>query len=230
MDDITREMFLMHAETPEYIAAITHSNNIIIDALSRYKKQIVSFSGGKDSLVMAHLVTQHTKDIHIFHWDYGRYYVPWHIEAETLRIMNWLSPNTLTATSPQYEVHKRTPANIFYRSFFGSAIKKLKALGFDLQFIGLREQESLRRKRKLNGNPFRKDTIDECHPVHLLTWKDVWAYILVNDLPYLQVYDKYAALVGYDKVRFATFFDSEFDKLGASNIDGILMPEFKHPK
>ena len=104
----------------------------------------------------------------------------------------------------------------------------IKIDGYNLQFIGLREEESLKRRRKINSKPFRCDRIIECYPLHRLSWKDVWAYIISNDLPYLKIYDVYAKLLGYDKVRFATFFDPEFDKLGASNIDGVIIPEFKH--
>lgn len=218
----------MHSETDEYKHAINYVDDVITDALDRYKKPIISFSGGKDSLVMTHLILSQARDITVFHWDYGRYYVPRHIEDGTMRLMRWLSPNSMVATSKQYERAKRNPSNIFYHVFFGKTTTELINRGYDLQFIGLREEESLKRKRKLNGTPFRKGKIEECHPLHLMTWKDIWAYIVSNDLPYLKIYDKYAALVGWDKVRFATFFDPEFDKLGASNVDGVLMSEFKH--
>ncbi len=49
-----------------------------------------------------------------------------------------------------------------------------------------------------------------------------------HSLPYASIYDIYAPVVGWDKVRLTTFFDPEFDKLGASNLDGALMWRFKH--
>ena len=69
-----------------------------------------------------------------------------------------------------------------------------------------------------------------CFPLLNLTWKDVWAYIISNNLPYPSIYDRYAEVLGYDKVRLVTFFDNEFEKLGAPYLDGVLMPEFRNIK
>jgi hypothetical protein len=49
-----------------------------------------------------------------------------------------------------------------------------------------------------------------------------------NNVPYHSHYDRYGPLLGYDKARFATFYDSEMDRFGAGNVDGVLMPHFKH--
>jgi 3'-phosphoadenosine 5'-phosphosulfate sulfotransferase (PAPS reductase)/FAD synthetase len=57
---------------------------------------------------------------------------------------------------------------------------------------------------------------------------DVWAYIVSNNIRYLSHYDRYSKTIDITKIRFATFFDPEFDKLGCSNIDGVMMPEFKN--
>jgi hypothetical protein len=36
------------------------------------------------------------------------------------------------------------------------------------------------------------------------------------------VYDRYAALLGYDAARLVTFHDFEFGKFGSDNIDGWI--------
>ena len=227
MNEIDREMFMMHSETKRYQSAIEYLDQIIENAISKYEKTIISFSGGKDSLVMMHRILKHNKKVMVFHWDYGRYYVPRDIEKATIDMIKTMTNNYTIETSVLYEKAKRKPSNIFYKVFFGHTRNKFIKRGYDLQFIGLREEESLKRKRKIDNNPYRFDKIVECYPLHRLTWKDVWAYIISNDLPYLKIYDKYAKLIGYDKVRFSTFYDPEFNKLGLSNIDGVLMPEFK---
>lgn len=56
--------------------------------------------------------------------------------------------------------------------------------------------------------------------------RDIWAYIVTNNLPYCSHYDRYGALLGIEQVRMSTFFDPEFDKFGAGNLDGILMTKF----
>ena len=39
----------------------------------------------------------------------------------------------------------------------------------------------------------------------------------------LCTYDKYVAVLGWDRARFVTFFDKEFEHLGSINVDGVLM-------
>ena len=56
----------------------------------------------------------------------------------------------------------------------------------------------------------------------------MWAYIVSHNLKYCSHYDLYAPVIGWDQTRFATFFDPEFEHIGASNVDGVLLPEFKN--
>jgi len=70
--------------------------------------------------------------------------------------------------------------------------------------------------------------LPEIWPLGNWTWLDVWSYIFSYKLPYVSLYNHYAPLVGWDKVRLVTLFDPEFDKLGASNVDSFLMWRFKH--
>jgi 3'-phosphoadenosine 5'-phosphosulfate sulfotransferase (PAPS reductase)/FAD synthetase len=230
MDKIDREMFLLHSETEEYKERLDYALKTIQSALNKYKNPIVSFSGGKDSLVLLHMVLQLAPDMHVFHWDYGKYYVPRDMENEILSIAQETGAcHIIVDTSVQYNIAKRKPANIFYKVFFGKSLPALKDNGYNLQFIGLREEESLKRHRKLNGSPwYDNKIIMECHPLHLFTVYDVWAYIVSNNIRYLSHYDRYSKILDITKIRFATFFDPEFDKLGCSNIDGVMMPEFKN--
>lgn len=50
----------------------------------------------------------------------------------------------------------------------------------------------------------------------------MWAYVVVNGLPYLSLYDERAELVGYDRARFTTLFDPEFADVGAESVDNVL--------
>jgi 3'-phosphoadenosine 5'-phosphosulfate sulfotransferase (PAPS reductase)/FAD synthetase len=70
----------------------------------------------------------------------------------------------------------------------------------------------------------------EFWPLQDWTYMDVWAYIISNNLSYPSVYDKYAELDGWDKVRFHSFFDPSMDKFGRSNVDGVLLWKFKNRK
>jgi 3'-phosphoadenosine 5'-phosphosulfate sulfotransferase (PAPS reductase)/FAD synthetase len=230
MNAVLRETFLLHAETEGYLKAERLAREIVAEATRKYKKPYIAFSGGKDSTVMLHLVLQQAPKTLVFHWDYGQYYTPREIELETIDIAHRIgAQNIRTDSSPLYEKHKRTPANVFYRVFFGRTQKELVNEGYDLAFIGIRSGESTARKFKIRGNPFRwNNVLEECYPVHHFTARDVWAYIASHDLPYCSHYDRYGSLEGYENVRFCTYFDPEFAKLGRGNVDGVLMPEFRN--
>ena len=54
------------------------------------------------------------------------------------------------------------------------------------------------------------------------------SYIVSNNLPYCSHYDIYGSLEEWENVRFCTYFDPEFAKFGCSNLDGVLMTDFKN--
>ena len=110
---------------------------------------------------------------------------------------------------------------------YGRVLPGLKAEGYDLSFVGLRAQEGCKRARRVSDLFENDSVLPNCFPVRHMKARDIWAYIVSNNLPYCSHYDKYASLVGYEEVRFCTFFDKEFDKYGNSNLDGVLMTQFK---
>jgi 3'-phosphoadenosine 5'-phosphosulfate sulfotransferase (PAPS reductase)/FAD synthetase len=60
----------------------------------------------------------------------------------------------------------------------------------------------------------------------LKDWKtlDIWAYIALNGLPYHSQYDIKNKLMGWEKSRFVTFFDPEFND---TDLDKFLFFKFK---
>jgi len=220
-------VLIEYAETSEFRAKLIEAQQIISKALETYNKPYVSYSGGKDSLVVLHLVLQQAPNILVFHWDYGRYYIPRPIEKEILEIAYSVGVKNLkVATSPLYRKLKRKAINVLGRELFGRVIPQLKQEGYDAVFLGLRKEESIKRKLRITRGIFYD--LPEVWPIQNWSWKDVWSYIFSRQLPYLSVYDVYAPLIGWDKVRFVTLFDPEFDKLGTSNVDSLLMWRFKH--
>ena len=228
MTPIERATFQLHAELDDYRARIDEANGIITEALNRSNKPYIAYSGGKDSLVMLHMVLQAYHDVLVEHFYFGKHYFPGWLEAEVLDIAGKIgAKNIRIDTSPKY-ASGRQPNNIYFPAMFGRIQPELISKGYDLAFIGLRKEESGKRKRKAY-DPFRwNGKMLECYPLMDLTARDIWAYIVSNNLPYCSHYDRYGALLGIERVRMSTFFDPEFDKLGASNIDGVLMPEFKN--
>lgn len=230
MTPIERATFLLHAELDDYQARIASAQKIISDALSWSERPYVAYSGGKDSLVMVHMVLQACPRALIWHFWYGPYYFPIEMENEVLRAAHAIGAiNTRIDTSEKYR-QGRSPKNTFFPLLHGKIIPELLEDGYDLAFIGLRREESRRRKAKAAKHMRRDGQMIECYPLADLTARDIWAYIVTNNLPYCSHYDRYGELLGMENTRMSTFFDPEFYKFGASNLDGVLMPGFKHAK
>lgn len=188
----------------------------------------MAFSGGKDSTCILHLVLQQKPDVMVFHWDYGPYYVPRWLENEFIENARKIGArNIRVETSSKYMALKRNAINVLGTEYLGNAVLKLYNEGYDAVFVGLRKEESCRRKTRIKANR-SLSVIREIYPIQNWSWQDVWAYIFSNDLPYASIYNTYAPIVGWDRVRLVTFFDPEFDKFGNSNLDGILMWRFKN--
>lgn len=228
MTPIERATFLLHAELEDYRARIQAARHFITEALERAEKPYISYSGGKDSLVMLHMALQAFPEVLVWHWDYGSHYMPRELEAEILKNAHETGARNIHVdTSKKYDAG-RSPKNILFPALFGYIQPRMISDGYDMVCIGLRAEESKRRKAK-TASGYREGKLRECYPVYQLTTSDIWAYIVTNNLPYCSHYDRYGALLGIEQVRMSTFFDPEFDKFGAGNLDGILMTKFKHP-
>lgn len=228
MDSKWRETFLLHSRTEGFQRHIEIAQEIIKNALQKYRKPYIAFSGGKDSTCMMHLVLQQKPDTMILHWDYGRYFIPLEMHQEIIENTKKIGAKNLRIeTSTKYERLGREARNIIGTEMIGKLIPQLIEEGYDAVFVGLRRLESLKRKRRINAGRSLTE-MPEIFPIHLWSWMDVWAYVISNDLPYLSHYDVYGPVVGWNRVRFTTLFDPEFDKFGCSNVDGILSWKHKY--
>jgi phosphoadenosine phosphosulfate reductase len=222
-----RETFLNYSKLDEHKKKVEEAKATIKKALQTCKKPYVAFSGGKDSLCVLHLVSSIQKDVFILHWDYGRYFIPRELHDEILEIARGFSSNVMVFTSDRYEKEKREAYNVLGEEFFEKVVPKLIEEGFDCVFLGLRKEESSSRRVRIK-NQRHLTPIKEFYPIENWTWLDVWAYIVSNNIRYLSIYDKYGEVLGYNRARFVTFFDKQFDKYGSENVDGVLMWRFRN--
>ena len=228
-----KEYFLTWSKTEEFRAKLDEAKSTIAEALERFEKPYIAYSGGKDSTALMHMVLQQNSDITVVHWDYGKYYIPRPLHREILKIARKCgAKNLIVLTSPLYDVLKRNAKGVLSRCFIGIEVPKLIKQGYDCAFLGLRAEESVRRRIRTEGfYEYDKRGIWNVFPLRNWTWRDVWAYIVSNTVPYLRsFYDKYGSLLGWDKVRFVTLFDPEFDRFGSTNVDKYLMWKFYNTK
>lgn len=223
-----KKILAMWADTDEFKEKLQEADGIIKKALASHKKPYVAYSGGKDSSCMLYLVLRRCPDVTVLHWDYGPYYIPDWLRTEFIENARKIgAKNLCIETSDDYLRLKRHAVNVLGREYIGKLIPNLAREGYDLSFVGLRREESLKRKIRIDTKKFITE-IEECWPLANWSWKDVWACIFANNIPYASTYDIYAPVVGWDKVRLVTFFDPEFDHFGAGNVDGVLMWRFKN--
>lgn len=228
MTEQWRETFLAWAQTEAHQHALAEARRVISEAVAQSKKPMVSFSGGKDSTAMLHLVLQQKRDVTVWHWDYGPAFVPRDVQAEIENLPRRLGVRQLRIdTSGIYWREWRKAKNVFYRVYFGLVAPRLLQEGYDCVFVGIRAEESVKRRLRIAANR-SLTAIREAWPLASWQWLDVWAYLVNNNVPYLSLYDSRAELVGYDKVRFATLFDPEMADLGAESVDNVLHWRWRH--
>ena len=183
-----------------------HAALAIIDAgLAKGRRPYVAFSGGKDSLVVAHLVSRVDADITLVYADdelihdehavlIDRYKARM---GDRLRIVRgqsihkwfrtwtdapfWRQPNLSIETLDRSPRQKPLSAGEF-----------AGRLGYDTAILGLRREESLRRAAILDGNDgiSKLNRVTYVNPIIDWTTDDVWGYIIEHGLDYCSVYDR----------------------------------------
>lgn len=212
MREDERNAFLIWSETEEFITRVALTEQYIDRVLAR-KNPYVAYSGGKDSLCLVHLVCKRAPYILVYHHSQGKH-MPEEIQRE-------ITLNAIKAGAKNLRIYPPE------RDFWTDIVNEIKQRGYNAVFVGLRKEESISRRVRMNERK-RLTWFPEYWPLAEWTWRDVWAYIISNNLSYPTVYDQYGEIEGWDKVRFHSFFDPKMDKFGRSNVDGVFLWRHKN--
>lgn len=202
MDDILKKTDLLHAKTIEFILKVNEAHNVICEALTHMKHPYLSFSGGKDSTVMLHMVLKHKPDIPVIYWDADASYPDTEKFIEKV-VKEWKLNFIRRKTEPilsifrKYGVtHPQTEQKTMIATVYNPIKKLMKEHDFDGVFVGLRAQESKGRRNLIDNRSQlfynKSQKVMECLPVAHFTVQDIWAYITANNSPYNTIYDKTA--------------------------------------
>ena len=185
MDDAERLMLEGWSRLPQFKKKIQQALSTIEEALA-IAPAYVACSWGKDSTVLLHICQQVSPGILAFH--YGS------VESSTGLVSNF--PEVINSYRQKFKTNYQeliakpewayTPDTV--RSRIADAIDQR----YQLAFVGVRAEESRHRRiaiRKYGKTHQYVDGSYRSFPLAYWSTNDVWAYIVVNELPYLDAYE-----------------------------------------
>lgn len=246
MPDATARAFAAH-----YDAALAPSGRIeqakadIETVYDAHSEAVVSVSGGKDSMTVLALAAESDVPTRALHWDYGTVLVPREIAQELVANIRTYAPDAKCYVGhakgrPQFRPYAEADgfrANLTTTATddhgpIGSFAVALRDVD-RMQLLGLRRGESGRRARQIDGLYGESLGQRVAFPIRDWSARDVWAYIVGNDVPYPSYYDRVAAGTddgspeAYERTRMSTMFDAGFAHLGSMEVDGVAAWEHR---
>lgn len=206
-----RRTYLLHAKLVPYQRRVQAAIETARAALEASKKPLLSFSAGKDSVVLLDIAVKAGFHGDLLFFKYGissdvetppeniellKYYAAKH--GLKYHILDCLGEADCWEQCGRFILFPETAEEkrIFDRTNWDFAAKSeafCRENGVDLQLMGMRKSESARRKAMLNkkGPIYAVKSRESltCCPLANLTSEDVWAYIFSNGLKYLPIYD-----------------------------------------
>lgn len=206
-----KEMYLLLAKMQSHKKKVKKAKETIKLALSKSSKAALSFSSGKDSVVLLDLAVKAGFNGTLIFFKYGictdietpqenidllKYYAEKHgLHYKILECLGevdcWERCGRFTLF-PETEEEKRI-FNLTNYDYVKKSNDFEKENDIDLNIIGMRKDESERRRIVLSkkGSIYQTKSRKSitCCPLLDFTNDDIWAYIFSNDLKYLSIYD-----------------------------------------
>lgn len=206
-----KQTYLLHSKLVSYQRRVEAAIETARTALEVAGNPILSFSAGKDSIVLLDIAVKAGFRGDLLFFKYGisidvetplenidllKYYaekhgLKYHILDCLGEVDCWEQCGRfilLPETAEEKQIFDRTN-----RDFATKSEAFCRENGVDLQLIGMRKAESARRKVMLNkkGSVYAVKSRESltCCPLANLTSDDIWAYIFSNGLKYLSIYD-----------------------------------------
>lgn len=205
MEEWEQEKYRLHSKLPAFKKRLAKTEDVIQRALSMIKNPYAAISFGKDSMVLMHLLIQHNPDMPMVWSDRGA-------EAELpatypfieqVRKKYNLNLNIIKPEMSMFDIYRRYGLPEVNDDIQKTIVTKINLIlpfakyvqenNIDGYFQGLRADESKGRHKMATkyGQLFerKKDGLIVCNPLLWWTGRDIWAYIIVNDIPYHPEYD-----------------------------------------
>lgn len=206
-----KRTYLLHSKLASYQKRVDAAIATARTALALAKNPFLSFSAGKDSVVLLDIAVKAGFRGDLLFFKYGiftdvetppentellKYYaakhgLKYHILDCFGEVDCWEQCGRFVLfpeTAEEKRIFDRTN-----RDFATKSEEFCRQNGVDLQLIGMRKAESARRKAMLNkkGSIYAVQSRKSltCCPLANFSSEDIWSYIFGNDLKYLSIYD-----------------------------------------
>ena len=200
MDAMNRNQTLQDNGVYDLYNKISSANELIVQALETSENPRLTFSGGKDSLIVLDLVRRIRPDINAVFCNTGNEYretPPYVRQFENITELHpekgfWTCAKEYGLPQRKSEAKRHGNACCFWLKEKPAA-DYYKKENVDLIFTGLTADESRNRWmffRRMGPHYFAKtEQLWKCHPIHDWTEKNVWDYIKLKNLAYNPIYD-----------------------------------------
>lgn len=202
-----RETYRLHAKLPVHARRIERAKRIVREAMDRVPGIWgVGLSGGKDSIVLAHICCEAGWDGPLFHYYTAE--IPEENTMMALAVGRRLNREVITEEiegdwalwekagraffEPETDLERKLMSgqSARYKRQIADAVAAHGLVGL---FWGLRKDESRARRITISkyGTIYKAASRNEwtAHPLSDWTGRDVWAYLVAHDLPWLERYD-----------------------------------------
>lgn len=227
MNKLEKEKFRLYSKTNEYKDKILQAKERIDRIFQDYNNPCLNYSGGKDSHVLMHLIANSGYSPDVYHYDNGLLQVPGSVDFVKSSVKKLLPDSKLFLVSSKRANEKEMLFSVGqgYNGFFGQYKNLKEKRDWDIRIIGIRAQESGERKKRFKDNIVKEESYTVAAPIYDLESKDIWTYILENNLNYHEIYNKQKELYGKIESRenrLSTVYDHEFSSLGIESISQFI--------
>lgn len=198
MPDELRLRFQIHSTLPVFQRRVARARSRIEEWLAAVRNPYVAFSGGKDSTCVLHLVREQRPETPAVYLDADCCFPEVDdLLQHTPNLIRYPTSEPFLVTLARYGVDDPRIGNITMRTTVYEPVEaSVEEHGFDGTAYGLRAEESRGRRlhARSRGAIFRYKkrygSLLACQPIWDWTYDDVWAFIVVNQVPYAGTYDR----------------------------------------
>jgi len=227
ISDLKAEELRLHSKTSGYKDRKQEAKDWLRGCSDFY----VSYSGGKDSTALLFLTAEVYDSFPVFHFDWGVRNIPgieqycYETATEVVDDENYYSRTSQDVQSLKLfaeDVHRGI------QGLLGQEKRLRERHGWKTCLLGIRGEESTKRRRDYTGSPPSKHLGGRCvAPLHRWSTKDVWAYLFEKDIDVHELYFKQADLfdgIESPENRLCTLYDHQFSSLGSEDVSEHLYP------